>query len=216
MKNLKVGVAALAVVLSAGVALAQFGPGARRAGQRGGFRGHAPGKHAEACEPGRPCFGEMMMKRNPLLRALDLDQDGVLSKEEIEKASESLKKLDKNGDGKITLDELRPPWAEERGARGRGDIVSRLMKLDKNGDGKVTKDEVPEGRMSTMFERLLERADTNGDGALDKAELEQIREKIRERAQRARGRRAGARDGDARGKGRRGKGRKGGEKEQQE
>ncbi len=45
----------------------------------------------------------------PIIAALDLNKDGVIEAEEIAKASESLKKLDKNGDGKLTPDEFRPP-----------------------------------------------------------------------------------------------------------
>jgi hypothetical protein len=50
--------------------------------------------------------------------ALDVNHDGVIDETEIANASESLRKLDKNGDGKITMDELlppRPPLAEGRG-----------------------------------------------------------------------------------------------------
>ncbi|QTA90648.1 EF-hand domain-containing protein [Desulfonema magnum] len=49
----------------------------------------------------------------PLMRALDTDRDGQLSAEEIENATNILKTLDKNGDGILGRDELRPP----RGAR---------------------------------------------------------------------------------------------------
>lgn len=45
----------------------------------------------------------------PCIEALDLNHDGIISADEIAKASESLKKLDKNGDGQLTPDELRPP-----------------------------------------------------------------------------------------------------------
>ena len=48
----------------------------------------------------------------PLIAALDLNHDGVIDADEIAKASESLKKLDKNGDGKLTMEELRPPRPE--------------------------------------------------------------------------------------------------------
>jgi hypothetical protein len=51
----------------------------------------------------------------PIIAALDSDKDGLISAEEIAVASASLKKLDKNGDGKITVDELRP-----EGSRGQG------------------------------------------------------------------------------------------------
>jgi Ca2+-binding EF-hand superfamily protein len=59
--------------------------------------------------------GGMMM--NPLLRALDTDQDGKLSAAEIAAAPAALKTLDKNGDGMLDQEELRPPM---RGGRGEG------------------------------------------------------------------------------------------------
>jgi hypothetical protein len=43
------------------------------------------------------------------VEALDLNQDGTIDADEIAKAPESLKKLDKNGDGKLAPDEYRPP-----------------------------------------------------------------------------------------------------------
>ena len=45
----------------------------------------------------------------PIIAALDTNHDGILSAEEIANASASLLKLDKNGDGQLTPDELRPP-----------------------------------------------------------------------------------------------------------
>ena len=47
--------------------------------------------------------------RPPIIAALDLNHDGIISADEIAKAPESLKRLDKNGDGQLTPDELRPP-----------------------------------------------------------------------------------------------------------
>jgi hypothetical protein len=45
----------------------------------------------------------------PLIAALDANHDGVIDADEIANAPTALKKLDKNGDGKLTQDELRPP-----------------------------------------------------------------------------------------------------------
>jgi Ca2+-binding EF-hand superfamily protein len=48
----------------------------------------------------------------PLMAALDPNNDGVIDEKEIEQASKALKTLDKNSDGKITMEELRPPRPE--------------------------------------------------------------------------------------------------------
>jgi hypothetical protein len=45
----------------------------------------------------------------PLFAALDTNHDGVIDSSEIDNAPAALRKLDKNGDGKLTMDELRPP-----------------------------------------------------------------------------------------------------------
>ena len=51
----------------------------------------------------------------PIIRALDLDKDGVISAEEIDAAPESLLILDKDDDGTISRKELhpKPPKKEE-------------------------------------------------------------------------------------------------------
>jgi hypothetical protein len=47
----------------------------------------------------------------PLISALDANHDGVIDADEIAGASAALKKLDKNGDGKLSRDEYmgKPP-----------------------------------------------------------------------------------------------------------
>lgn len=54
----------------------------------------------------------------PVMKALDADGDGDLSEKEIENASVALKSLDKDKDGVVTADELRPDFG--RGVEGRG------------------------------------------------------------------------------------------------
>jgi len=60
--------------------------------------------------PGGPGPGGQggAMRRIPLMAALDTNSDGTIDATEIEQASKSLKTLDKNNDGKITPEELRP------------------------------------------------------------------------------------------------------------
>ena len=55
---------------------------------------------------------------SPVIEALDANHDGVIDADEIANASAALKKLDKNGDGKLTPDELRPQ--RPQGMRGPG------------------------------------------------------------------------------------------------
>jgi Ca2+-binding EF-hand superfamily protein len=49
----------------------------------------------------------------PIIDALDLNHDRIIDAAELAKASESLRKLDKNGDGQLSAEEFRP-------APGRG------------------------------------------------------------------------------------------------
>lgn len=46
---------------------------------------------------------------DPLIAALDTNHDGIIDSNEIANAPAALKALDKNGDGKLTQDELFPP-----------------------------------------------------------------------------------------------------------
>ena len=72
----------------------QTSPAESRPGGRGG-----PG--------GRGNIGQML-KMLPVIKALDVDGDGSLSAEETENAVAALKSLDKDKNGKLTEDELRP------------------------------------------------------------------------------------------------------------
>ncbi len=98
-----------------------------------------------------------------VLQALDTDGDGQLSAGEIEAASASLLKLDRNHDGQLTPDEYSPKLEDKKAT---SDLMARLMAFDRNGDGVLTKDEIPE-RMQAMFDR----GDTNHDGKLTADEI---------------------------------------------
>ncbi len=159
-------------------------------------RGSAgPGGRPGGTPPGAPVPGGLPPL--PVLRALDADNDGELSKAEIEGASKALAALDKNGDGKLSREEILPnmpaggipgrPGAEGRpgqpgqpGAPGRPnpeEMLRRLKEADKNGDGKISKEEAPD-RMKENFDRI----DANGDGQIDETELKTMFERLREAA----------------------------------
>jgi len=71
------------------------------AGEPGRGRGGAGG-------PGRRGNFGQAINRMPIVKALDSDGNSSLSTAEIEGATEALKTLDKNGDGKLTRDEMMP------------------------------------------------------------------------------------------------------------
>lgn len=62
---------------------------------------------------GRPGFGGP--PADPIFTALDTDHDGKVSAAEIAQAAASIAKLDKNQDGRITEDEVRPAFGGPRG-----------------------------------------------------------------------------------------------------
>jgi Ca2+-binding EF-hand superfamily protein len=102
------------------------------------------------------------MRFNPVLAALDADHDGESSTSEIQNAAAALKRLDKNGDGKLTQEEVLPgPVAN---------AVSFVMRLDANGDGKISKDE-RSGELGRRYRELLDAADQNEDGVVTEEEL---------------------------------------------
>jgi hypothetical protein len=63
--------------------------------------------------------------RMPLMAALDPNNDGVIDEKEIAQASTALKTLDKNSDGKITMEELRPARPEGSPERRRPEGTER-------------------------------------------------------------------------------------------
>jgi len=82
--------------------------------------------------------------------------------EELQVVYEFLRKLDKNGNGKIDADELKA---------GRGDLVQKRVdsifaELDTNKDGKLSRDEA-RGQVKAHFNDL----DTDRDGFISREEL---------------------------------------------
>jgi hypothetical protein len=123
----------------------------------------------------RPAF------RAPLRGALDANHDMELDADEITKAPEALKSLDKNGDGKIDREELRPPMGPPPRERESGDGPPRRE------PGR--RDAGPSGDRPGP-ERFVARAkefDADGDGKLDQDELRKFGEAMAERMRAGRG-----------------------------
>jgi Ca2+-binding EF-hand superfamily protein len=160
----------------------------------GGFAGRPGGGFG-----GRPGGGTTNSNdSNLLLAALDTNGDGTLSAEELERVSQSLLKLDRNSDGRLTPNEVTAAPTRQRGGApggiggrpggfgggpggfsrppggGRSNPAEMLARMDTNGDGKITKSEIP----PQMLQRWS-RMDTNDDGFIDKKELEELAERFR-------------------------------------
>jgi Ca2+-binding EF-hand superfamily protein len=91
---------------------------------------------------------------------LDTDGDGKISREEWSRRPEGFARMDKNGDGFLTPDEMRPGRFQRQGAGRRG---PRMM--DQNGDGQIARDEWK--GPAEVFDRL----DANRDGSITREEF---------------------------------------------
>lgn len=107
MKTSRIMLAVLALSASAIIVNAQDGgpPDAER----------PPGQAGPGNGPGR--MNGHRPPPSPLMEALDTNHDGIIDSNEIANAPAALKTLDKNGDGKLTPDELRPQRPPRRGGQ---------------------------------------------------------------------------------------------------
>jgi Ca2+-binding EF-hand superfamily protein len=158
------------VLLFASAASAQFSQGAPKTVAD-------PAKPADAAANpgGLPAAGGAPAgggQANSIFAALDLDGDGVISKNELKKAIVSLKKLDTDNDGSLSQTECggamaaaaTPPVANSPNPADAW--IEQLMAMDKNKDGKLTPDELTDNE-----KQMLQGADINNDGAVDRQEL---------------------------------------------
>jgi Ca2+-binding EF-hand superfamily protein len=113
-------------------------------------------------------------------KSWDKNKDGKLTADELP-SERMLEWLDTNKDGSITLEEAKKAMENRprAGGGGRGErpqlseaerkerLEARFKERDANNDGKLTAGEIPE--------ELLERLDTNKDGAVSKEEMANAR-----------------------------------------
>jgi Ca2+-binding EF-hand superfamily protein len=109
-----------------------------------------------------PHGGGKMMPRN---------SDGVVTKENMEqRQAERFARMDTDGDGRLSVDELHAGLQRERS--------ERMHKwLDRDGDGFVSAEE-----LAAMQNKRFAKMDANGDGVLDKDEMRSSRRDMKDRA----------------------------------
>ena len=136
----------------------------------GGRPGGGPGGGRQAGPAGPGGGGPAgMLRRIPVLAALDQDGDGDISPEEIRQASASLATLDADDSGTLTGNELLPQFGG-RGGPGRGQGPPRVTLpvadvLDANGDREISAAEI------AAATEALRSLDSDGDGRLSEGEM---------------------------------------------
>jgi Ca2+-binding EF-hand superfamily protein len=157
---------------------------------KGGPAAPGPGPHGPGSRDGDPGGAHDDPHRNPLfhvlLHALDTDGDGFISMTEMNHAAESLLALDKNKDGRLSHDELRPGGAagpkgdkEQEGGdgkKGKGD-GGKACAAGKDGAGKQGNGKDGNGKTAANYQpdehrtALVDAIDTNHDGEIDASEI---------------------------------------------
>ncbi|NQV54573.1 MAG: hypothetical protein HQ503_01825 [Rhodospirillales bacterium] len=99
-----------------------------------------------------------------MMEQFDADKDGTITAAEIAKLQkDQIAKYDKNGDGKLSLDEFQGLWTEHMKER----MVDHFQALDNDGDALVTEAEI--GRIT---KHMTDRMDRNRDGNITQDEMQ--------------------------------------------
>jgi Ca2+-binding EF-hand superfamily protein len=151
------------------------GGGGKKAQKKGLARTMAEKKNetAEALSNRLPAFAQL----------LDTNHDGRLSRAELSKAAELFDRLDRNHDGFLDAKELNEmpavasseeptitpaaPLARRKNGKQERSLMQILKRADTDSDGKLSMEEAP-----PFLKKNFAKIDTNGDGFLDKTELE--------------------------------------------
>src|SRR6185436_2297888 len=124
-----------------------------------------------------PCGAQQAQSRNMRFQGMDLNGDGVITREEWRGNTRSFREHDWNGDGRLSGDEVRPgarfdPQWDQRsvGTSGRDDAdvdrsAARFRALDTDRNGRLTIGEWS-GRNDVFY-----GLDRNGDNALSLREF---------------------------------------------
>ena len=122
-------------------------------------------------------FNSIKILNPPTFENLDINDDGKLSKKEIEKQRDFMvESMDLNGDKMVSTQELIKRHAE------RADFFAKQMikKLDSNGDGSLSFTELRKSQQWKL-ERMFYRLDKNNDGFISKEEAQTAKKNMLKR-----------------------------------
>ena len=122
-------------------------------------------------------FNSIKILNPPTFENLDINNDGKLSKKEIEKQRDFMvESIDLNGDKMVSTQELIKRHAK------RADFFAKQMlkKLDSNGDGSLSFTELKKSQQWKL-ERMFNRLDKNNDGFISKEEAQRTRKNMLKR-----------------------------------
>tara|TARA_E500000178_G_scaffold323932_1_gene349973 strand:+ start:38 stop:481 length:444 start_codon:yes stop_codon:yes gene_type:complete len=122
-------------------------------------------------------FNSIKILNPPTFENLDINNDGKLSKKEIEKQRDFMvESMDLNGDKMVSTQELIKRRAK------RADFFAKRMikKLDSDGDGSLSFTELKKSQQWKL-ERMFYRVDKNNDGFISKEEAQTARKNMSKR-----------------------------------
>ena len=122
-------------------------------------------------------FNSIKILNPPTFEKLDINNDGKLSKKEIEKQRDFMvQSIDLNGDKMVSTQELIKRHAK------RADFFAKQMlkKLDSNGDGSLSFTELKSSQQWKL-ERMFNRLDKNNDGFISKEEAQTAKKNMLKR-----------------------------------
>lgn len=168
-KGTKIALAAGALTLVGAAALSTMATAEYRGSGNWGHHGgamkghgqHGMGMHGRGMHRmGMHGMGHGGRGMDRMLERFDTNEDGKLTQEELDDARKKLLAAhDSDKDGKLSLAEYEKLWLEVKRQR----MVRSFQKVDRDGDASVTIDE-----FLKPYAKIVERMDSNGDGALDR------------------------------------------------
>ena len=121
-----------------------------------------------------------------MFKKMDTDGDGKISADEFAAAGkEKFTKMDTNGDGKLSADELKAGFEKHEKMMGKsagpykGEVVGEKLKMMDTNNDGYISEDEFMAAQKTMFDKL----DTNHDGYIEKSEFKAGHEKMKAKMQ---------------------------------